>query len=708
MNLGIIASQILVSGGTPTPLVANAGGNKTVSRFSPVTVLNSSASTGNITSRTWSFISKSIPTDAHYQVDENGHVMNPTGIATPIFGLEYRPASTYNGIVCGSGEYKYRLTVSNGVTTATDDVTVTVTYDNLPPQKTNWRYLTSGDYASVPNGAIGDFYIDGANDGFYVGGMFTDIYIGTGYGLTLGPGNKVLIKAGQYGNIAIYAQDGLCVGSAGNPIIITNSGGQVEMQRGMVLNNFRYAKLTGKYVAGVSGHASYLGHDAGYAFSRGKYGIFANNCWSNLSSASIYITGQDASHTTVEYIEAGNGGFAGIFFKSDDHTAANYYNCTVQNTYVHDTGGEGHYIGSSSNSNPQQLYNFTFKNNRVARSGNEGIQIGKLADGAVINNNVSFMGAARWKSPFNDTQCFNLQLGFTNGGSQAQNNIIIGAGEQLLSMFSQYQSGITETGTDIIINNNVFFGSKGFIAGYIADDGNGDTPVRHIQLNNNFQGLHNFLQDKVYISPYSHAINTQQNFRIPLVTNTLSMDSLFRDNSKTQDQFGQGIVTNTIVGVPADIDFNAGFDKTYYTNYSVWSTLIYQSYGDEFQAYDGTIRIGSPSIYNTGDLVFWHSKFYTSNIDNNFAIMPMGVTDSFWTKLTWTDGVTTYDYPPDDFTLATSSFYGQRSIGLVDTKVSTDADAQAFITAAGLTTTSDKNAITTLVSDLKGYGYGVN
>ena len=55
MNIGIIASQNKGIGSTPEPqpLQANAGGDIVVSRFSPYTLLDGSASTGAITSYHW-------------------------------------------------------------------------------------------------------------------------------------------------------------------------------------------------------------------------------------------------------------------------------------------------------------------------------------------------------------------------------------------------------------------------------------------------------------------------------------------------------------------------------------------------------------------------------------------------------------------------------------------------------------------------------
>jgi hypothetical protein len=115
-----------------------------------------------------------------------------------------------------------------------------------------------------------------------------------------------------------------------------------------------------------------------------------------------------------------------------------------------------------------------------------------------------------------------------------------------------------------------------------------------------------------------------------------------------------------------DFTFNAGFDKTYYTNYSLWAYKIYDSYGDEYGTYSYT-KQGQPFTYNIGDMVMWMGKFYVSNINGNVGHMPSGATDAYWTKLTWTNGVTTYDYPPDDFRESITAYYRSKGIGLTAT-----------------------------------------
>ena len=159
MNIGIIASQNKGVGSTPPiPLQANAGGDIIVSRFGPFALLDGSASTGTITSYQWTELNTG-------GLLENGNIMSPTTQKTAVNCIQYRgDINDLGGNDRVKGEYHYRLTVSDGVNTSQDDMKVTVTWDDIAPQRNSdggWRYLTAGDYMTVPNGAIGDYYIEG-------------------------------------------------------------------------------------------------------------------------------------------------------------------------------------------------------------------------------------------------------------------------------------------------------------------------------------------------------------------------------------------------------------------------------------------------------------------------------------------------------------------------------------------------------------------
>jgi hypothetical protein len=106
----------------------------------------------------------------------------------------------------------------------------------------------------------------------------------------------------------------------------------------------------------------------------------------------------------VDHIEVGGSGFSGIMAKTDPScdNATIRGNFTMRNVilhdnYVHDTGGEGFYVGHSfwnkgistscGQRYPHALENVKIYNNIVKNSGWEAIQVGSAPTGADVYNN---------------------------------------------------------------------------------------------------------------------------------------------------------------------------------------------------------------------------------------------------------------------------------------------------------------------------------
>ncbi len=160
------------------------------------------------------------------------------------------------------------------------------------------------------------------------------------------------------------------------------------------------------------------------------------------------------------------------------------YNIKVHDNYVHDTGGEGLYIGNSfwnsgmvRNCNgvdqtvyPHTIYGLSIYNNLIERSGCEGIQYGCAPDAQVYNNKVNSAGA----SPFAAYQDNGIQVG---GGSSGRlyNNIVQnapGAGVIIVGHSGTtlvYNNLVTDVGgpgvfcdnrPNALLNNNVVFANN--------------------------------------------------------------------------------------------------------------------------------------------------------------------------------------------------------------------------------------------------------
>ncbi|MCX6217322.1 right-handed parallel beta-helix repeat-containing protein [Spirosoma sp.] len=258
------------------------------------------------------------------------------------------------------------------------------------------------------------------------------------------PGQTICIKAGNYPYL--YFKN--IVGKSNKPITIINCGGLVTVgastgTNGIQFYDSKYVKLTG------SGD------------SRFKYGFKLTKTPSGASGINVTSFSSDFE---IEQVEVSGTGFAGIMIKMDPTCdpatwRGNFsmYNIKIHDNYVHDTYGEGMYIGNSFwNSGitktcdgvskvvyPHNIYGLAIYNNLVERTGAEGIQYGCAPEYRVYNNVVRNTGI----SPFATYQ---------NNGIQASG----GVSGRLYNNVVQNVSGngiiiLGHTGTNIVYNNLV-------------------------------------------------------------------------------------------------------------------------------------------------------------------------------------------------------------------------------------------------------------
>jgi hypothetical protein len=201
------------------------------------------------------------------------------------------------------------------------------------------------------------------------------------------PGDVICVNAGsvktiQFSNIR---------GAAGNPVIIKNCGGQVQIggtsaQNGFLFFSSRYVRLTGTGTAGVN-----------YGFkitatASGSQGI----AYAGLSS-----------DVEIDHMEIGNTGYSAMMIKTDPSsncadqsaTRPNFtlYNVSIHDNYIHHTGGEGIYLGDSfylgttvfcgATEYCHEVRGVRIFNNRFEHTGREAIQVGAGVADIEINNN---------------------------------------------------------------------------------------------------------------------------------------------------------------------------------------------------------------------------------------------------------------------------------------------------------------------------------
>ena len=544
--------------------------------------------------------------------------------------------------------------------TKTNTPTPTVTHTTFVtscasiPSGSNPRYATSGDAAAIPNVNVGDLLVTGPSGG--------GISIDTSW--SLAPGQKIVIIGGVYGYISIVNYSS---GTTGNPIVITNACGQVETSS-FYIAGMSYFKLTGKYdPINQTGDINYQGHDAGYAWSQGTYGIFINRDWTDQSSMLLEIQSDSSAHRTdnyeIEYIESGNGGYTNSF-KWDGNTAyAILRNIKIHDCYFHDISGEGIYMGYSETASHYEIFQgLQIYNNRFVRCGNEGIQAKRFIGGTNIYNNASVntgMGCY-------DTQNFATVLWTIDGGTSVNNNLYYGnSGYASIQYFGTDDMDYTPTGGTATFSNNavlymgttgvIYNGAFGLFVKMLDFNGTGPDNIgpATMAINNNYWGFVNTGRGDAYVVNNDNYLPDGSS---PLVSTGNTYDNTGNARSGFW-QTGQSTspTTNTAnsLGTVNDVSFvnmnyGTGFDYHKFNFWDVpWSN--------------------SQNSYSVGWYVSYKSKIYKAiNVTPATSIEP-GVTPgwtSYWELQTYNGG-TSY-FPADDIRINTGNFYNTNNIGLLD------------------------------------------
>ncbi len=532
-------------------------------------------------------------------------------------------------------------------------------------KKSSFRYATAQDAKSIHNANEGDYLLTGANipqdNGVDVRPNHKNLF-------TLDNSTqqkKILIKGGEYDYVHIEVP-GLS-GTPENPIIITNYDGQVKTKRLTILG-IKHFRITGKYDAKQqTGDAKYPGHDGGYAYSSGRYGIMVDRSWEDLKVLVNFSGSGDTqiSDFEVDYIEITGGGFSN-FVKWEKHTQL-MENIKIHDCYIHDIHGEGIYAGSTQADPQHQLKNFKFYNNRVLRTGMDGIQFGQLLSGCEIYNNV-IHAALNWKSPLGAYQDAAIQVGARDGGISVRNNIFIGAGQLWLNVFTKPLDHYKSSGT-IEIDNNLFLYCRGPMGGYFGTQ-SGMSGIS-FKIRKNYFGRFEYVYDEVY----SKNNYPNQSFILRIANQApFLLDNNIWDGSGGKSQFYENasgnknnvVASNNRKGNVPDIDFvnYMGFPVGFnYLLLEEWASKIGETWGDESQFPSNGTKKGTSVNYQKGDFVMRHSKVYKC-IRENSMIEPGKTSnwENYWQLQIYSNGVTT---PPDDVKLKESSFYKKLGMGLL-------------------------------------------
>ncbi len=309
--------------------------------------------------------------------------------------------------------------------------------------------------------------------------------------------DRLYIPAGEYKTILL---GNLPERAPERPLVITNLGGQVKVggeaaNYVMSLGGGKNWILTGRYdPTSKTGDAEFRGHAEGaYAHSQGSYGFLIDDAFSKEGLTGLSIGGK-ASDFELDCFEVTRAEFAGIVAKTDNDGAATMKNVKVHDLYIHDTGSEGIYFGSTQKQPQHSFENLHIYDNRFLRTGTEAIQIGQQGDGLSVHNNVFGPGAVRWRSAFQQYQDGNVQYGQRYGSGAFHHNIVVGTGDLFIEFFPTVVDGDPRAAGDKVSFTDNYFSDTSSGGVYTHAD---ETGVTIEFLRNAFRGF-NFNYDTVY------------------------------------------------------------------------------------------------------------------------------------------------------------------------------------------------------------------
>lgn len=285
------------------------------------------------------------------------------------------------------------------------------------------------------------------------------------------PGSTICIQAGSYERLKFVG----FTGSADKPLRFTNVGGQVVLKTTTAINPIEFSDCTYFLLSGGGQKSTTYGFRAGASLK---------------DVTAVHINGK-SSDIEIERVEVTEAGFAGFMVKADptcDTTTwrSNFTmkNVHIHDNYIHDTAGEGMYIGNSFwgtgqartcsgqsiRALPHNILKLQIHHNLVERTGCEGIQVGCAPDFDVHHNVVRTAGI----KPFTPDQDNGIQIG-TGAGGQLHHNYLDNSQDVGLIILGHLGN--------LMVANNVVINSKGVAV--FCDERTGSVPNVNVHFVNN-------------------------------------------------------------------------------------------------------------------------------------------------------------------------------------------------------------------------------
>ncbi len=198
------------------------------------------------------------------------------------------------------------------------------------------------------------------------------------------PGDTICLMAGSRGDL--YLKN--ITGTAENPIVIINKGGQSiinsDLSYGLKFAESKYVVISGSGDQNI------------------EYGIYIQQ----VTNGNGLDIGNLSSDFEVEHIEISNTKTSGIVAKTEpnciylaDRDNFTMFNVKIHHNYIHNTGNEGMYIGSSfflgqsvcdSIQFPHIIDGVEIYNNRVEYTGWDAIQVGSAINSCNVHDNFIY------------------------------------------------------------------------------------------------------------------------------------------------------------------------------------------------------------------------------------------------------------------------------------------------------------------------------
>jgi len=323
-------------------------------------------------------------------------------------------------------------------------------------------------------------------------------------------GDVFCIEAGDYKSFRFKGFQG----SENAPLIFKNCGGIVN--------------IDGPSYTGISFWSSQYIRITGTGSEDAEFGIRVNSTNSAISGVAVAELSSDFE---IDHLEIANTGFAGIIAKTDPQCdrpetwRENFVlkNLNIHHNYIHDTEGEGMYIGGTFGYETSKrvcdgverfahlLENVTVNDNILQNTGWDGIQVNLTTKNARIYNNLiegygtekeyaqnqgMSLGAIQGKvynnriiqNPANTTED---QMGISIisifSDTYFYNNLIVGSGSYGIWMHQRMEDENFDTGGGFYFLNNTIIkpGKAGTFFNSRSSGGSGPRPyLNEVYINN--------------------------------------------------------------------------------------------------------------------------------------------------------------------------------------------------------------------------------